>query len=238
MKETVIPSIIKIWTNASGRACLPGRLRAWLAGVMLVLLAGSAPCRADLVLSVTNVQWTSATEGTFEVVLENEGSSQIDVAGFSLEVTVPDGSMVNFADVTSATVSAPYLFDGTGTATVDPGFVFATIDSPPTRFTAADTEWTFPSIGVGAGDVFGLAFVSFLVLPAAPAGTVPIHLVAGGTSVSDADGNPIAFEARDGELHVSGISVPEPSTAAAALVVLAIGALSKGYRLRAHSQTN
>jgi hypothetical protein len=205
-------------------------------GFLLVIVAlgmalGPAPVRAaGLVISIDNVMGPTAGAGTFEVLLTNTellGGSSFGVASFTFELSVPSGTGVQFTDATTATVGAPYLFEGTGGASVDPGFTLSLDSFPNTGFIGSDTEFTFPSITVDPAQTFSLGLISYAVAANALPGNVPISFVAAGTSLADASGGPIPFntDSRNGV-----IPVPEPSSLVLALIGLGTSLL--GARLR------
>jgi hypothetical protein len=168
-------------------------------------------------MSIDRVTGPTAGAGTFEVLLTNTnpaGGQGFDVASFTFELMVPATSGVRFTGATTATVSAPYIFAGTGGASVDPNFMLSLDTFPNTGFSGTDAEFTFPSITVAPGNVFGLGFVTYAVLAGAPPGDVPISFVPPGTSLSDASGTPIGFQtdATKGVIHISGAAFPEPSS--------------------------
>jgi hypothetical protein len=162
-------------------------------------------------LSIGNYQQTSAG-GSFEVDLTNQKSASqtYGVAGFSIELSVPNSDGVQFSSVSTSTTSFPYIFEGTGTASVDPNFIFSSSTFPTTDFAAGDVEWSQPSIMVVPGATFGLALVTYSITPGTPGGTVPISFEST-TSVTDAGGNPIAFTSQNGSIRTM-LAVPEPSS--------------------------
>lgn len=182
-----------------------------LAGLLAVALCPTS-AKASFVMSIGNYHQTSPLAGTFEVTLSNTDNTTYNVAGFNFQLMLPNSSGVQFTGASTATVAHDYIFNGTGSATVDPGFMFSYDPFPNTSFTASDTEFTYPSIAVAPGSSFGLGLVSYNISPNAPAGTVPISFVALGTGLSDADGNAISFTTSGGSIQVHPASVPEPSS--------------------------
>jgi hypothetical protein len=182
--------------------------RAWIAAALLAFALPPASARAGgLTMSLADVTGPTAGAGTIEVLLadtDSPASQPYDVASFSFEVAVSPASGVQFMGATTATTDAPYIFEGTGEAS---------IDLPNTDVTGSDTEFTYPSIAVGPGVTFGLGLISYEVIPGAPAGDVPISFIPFGTSLSDALGGPITFgtDDQDGVIHIAGNAVPEPS---------------------------
>ena len=172
----------------------------------------------SLVMSVDNVTGPSAGQGTFEVLLTNTnpaGGTSYDVAGFSFELSVPAGSGVQFTGE-ALRLSAPLTSSrGLESASIDPTFTLSLDSFPNTQFSGSDTEFTYPSIAVGPGAVFGLGLISYSVSPQAPAGNVPISFVLPGSSVSDPSGRAIAdfqTDSSNGIIHVGVSTIPEPSS--------------------------
>ncbi|MDB5348933.1 MAG: hypothetical protein JWN86_180 [Planctomycetota bacterium] len=184
------------------------RLGAPLLIGLAILALWSGPTRADFSIAIDNIQGPVNGVGSFEVLLTNPaGAAQAqDAAGISIQLSA--GSGLHFTGVSTATAAVPYIFEGTGGATIDPGFQFSFDAFPDTQFTASDSEFTFAGITVNAGDVFGLALVTYSV-DAGASGDIPIEFQAG-TSLSDPGGAPIGFTATGGVVQVR--SVPEPST--------------------------
>jgi hypothetical protein len=102
-------------------------------------------------------------------------------------------------------------------------------------FTGADVALAVPSITVHPGEVFGLGFIRYSVMPGAPGGTVRVPFDALGTSLSDPSGNAIHFttDAGGGAIRIS--AVPEPSSltlVATALLAIAVARGSRGVFMR------
>jgi PEP-CTERM motif len=212
------------------------RLGRLLGILSLALILMPAPVLAGgLVMSIDNVTGPAGGLGTFEVFLTNtdlSGGQSFDVASFSFQLMLPSAFGVQFTGASTATVAATYIFEGTGGASVDPTFTLSLDSFPNTTFTGSDTEFTFPSITVGPGGVFGLGLVSYSVLPSAPPGDVPISFVSDGTSLSDAADALIGFQTdvAQGIIHVSGSAVPEPSSLL--LVFIGLGTVLAGLKRR------
>jgi hypothetical protein len=210
-------------------------IRTRLLGAILlfVLVALDGPARADLVLSIANLSGPTAGAGTFEVLLsstESPGGLDFDIASFSFGLNVPSGSGVEFTGASTATVSAPYLFAGVGIGSVDPGFQLSPDVFPNSGFAGADVALAVPSITVHPGDVFGLGFIRYSVLPGAPGGTVQVSFDPVVTSLSDPSGNPIDFmpDISGGAIRIS--AVPEPNSLVLLATALLTVAISRGLR--------
>ncbi len=169
---------------------------------------------ADLRVAVSNEVQT-ANGGTFDVELINDSSTHDDaIAGFSLELIVDPTAGIQFTGATSGVNE--YIFDGTGTQSIDPTFDFVSAASTSSDLIVGDSEWTYPDIAVGPGTTFGLAKVFFTVRPGTPGQTLPI-VFGIATGLTDAETNVVDFTAPDGSIEVMS-SVPEPSTALMLLV--------------------
>jgi PEP-CTERM motif len=172
------------------------------------------PARAGLIIQALNSTAAPGGTGAFDVIIIDNGGS-FNVAGFSVELSVPAGSVISFSDVTTDTLAATYLF---GTLQSQP-FTFDTF--PNQDFSAGDFTATAPGfVTLMDGDEFGLAHVTYAVDSGAPAGPVALSLVPTGTSLSDENGDGVSFTTSNGTITVSGPTVPEPSS----LVLAGLGA--------------
>jgi hypothetical protein len=209
-----------------------------VAAVFLSLVVLGGPARAGLVVSIANLTGPTAGAGTFEVLLSSTGSPgglAFDVVSFSFGLSVPAGSGVVFTAADTATLSAPYLFAGVGIGSIDPGFQLSPDGFPNRSFTAADVALAVPSVTLHPGDVFGLGFIGYSVIPGGPGGTVQVSFDAVGTSLSDPSGNAISFttDASGGAIRIS--AVPEPNSltlVGMALLAVAIARGSRGVAMR------
>jgi hypothetical protein len=73
---------------------------------------------------------------------------------------VAAASGVRFNDATAATASYPYLFDGTGGASIDRGFTMSLDSFPNTGFVGSDMEFMFASVAIDPGTTFGMGLIS------------------------------------------------------------------------------
>jgi hypothetical protein len=214
------------------------RLCKLLGLLSLALILIPTPVFAGpLVMSLDHVTGPTGGLGTFEVFLTNTepaGGQSFDVAGFSFELMLPSASGVEFTGANTATVGAPYLFDGTGGASIDPTFTLSLDSFPNTHLAGSDAEFAFPSITVNPGDVFGLGFITYSVAPNAPGSDEPITFISAGTSLSDAAGAGIDFssDTQRGVIHVRGGAVPEPGSLVLAATALGMMLLTRTFRYR------
>lgn len=204
--------------------------------VALVLPLLSTRAEAVLIMSISNVTGPVAGVGTFEVLLSNTaapGGTSFDVASFSFELAVSPASGVQFTAADTATISAAYLLDGVGGASVDPTFTLSLDPFPNTSFAGSDTAFLVSSIMLDPGDVFGLGLISYSVGSNAPPGDVQISFVPAGTSLSDAAGGRVNFntDSRQGVIKVAGAVVPEPSALALAITAISLTTIA-GARKR------
>lgn len=212
----------------------------------LAVLAGAGTAEANIVMRLADFQQSPSGTGSFEVLLDNNGVSSVYVAGFSFQLDLPTPSGVQYQGVSTATVSAPYVFAGVGGETFlgAGNFDFSNDAFPNTSFSASDIDWLssaadpvnpgLPAIEVAGGTTFGLGLVTYSFLPGGPGGLVPVNFVGAGTSLSNANGDPITFTAEGGNIELQ--AVPEPSTFAIGL--LAAGAIALAARRRRVSKAD
>jgi hypothetical protein len=134
---------------------------AWLA-------VGTTPTHADLILGITT---DSAVPGSstdsLDVTLTNQGSSSVNIAGFSFELnaTGPNASLVTFTDATVNSIAAPYIFaDSSFGPDITP-------EGMPDNYGQTIDALDIDSTGVGtmlaAGQVLSLGNVVFTLSPTA-----------------------------------------------------------------------
>jgi hypothetical protein len=192
-------------------------MRTWFTfPAVAILLLGAVPARAGtLDIVVTNTITAPGTAGQFEVDLVNNSASAVTIGGFSVDVLLSDTTFVTFTSIDNST-TAPYIFSITGS--FPPGFGSNLL---PMEASGFDTAASGGQV-VNPGETWGLAHVRYLVDPSAPLGTVvpmslelnPVDLPPpGGTSLADANGNPVAFSGlgSNGTITV-GTAVPEPAS--------------------------
>jgi hypothetical protein len=182
--------------------------------------------RAALIESVQSVAAPAGSSGlTFDVTLMNTGPGSFTIGGFTFGIQAST-SNITFAGVTTATTTAPYIFDGLGLFGPNIGNPPGT--NPPS-ITAGDL---FSVIGSGAtlgsGQTVGLGHVSFNVPSGAPAGPITISLVPSATSLTDASfptPNIIPINTlNSGTVTVTGGVIPEPSS----LLIVISGTVAGG----------
>ncbi|WP_165232638.1 PEP-CTERM sorting domain-containing protein [Aquisphaera insulae] len=202
----------------------------YLAIPILAAITGSmpTPALAGLLIEVRSTTAAAGGAGAFDVVLINQSGGDVDVGGFSVEVSVATSSGVTFTAVTTAT-SPAYVF---GTLQSPPPFNVTTL--PSTNLTALDTDMTSPGYAtLTDGATVGLMHVEFSVASWAASGPVAVSVVAGdGTEVTDVTGAPIdGLSATGGTITVTASAVPEPpSVVAMATAATGVGAISLARR--------
>jgi hypothetical protein len=84
----------------------------WIAAVAIALL-GSAPAKADVVISIQSPLNANAgdTGDSFDVTLTNTGPSAVSIAAFTFEISAANTDMT-FTDANTGTGLAPYIFAG------------------------------------------------------------------------------------------------------------------------------
>jgi PEP-CTERM motif len=193
--------------TASQPAATPGTRRrpAAAAGLAALLaLAGATPAPAQLIMQVQNSTAAPGGTGSFDVTLSDGPVGTFHVASFSVEVSVPGASGVQFTGADTSTTPA-YIF-GTDQA---PPYTFNSF--PNTDTTGSDFDVAASFVFLTPASAFGLGHFTYSVAAGTAAGPVTVTLVPGpGTSLSDENGNPVAFNAVNGTITVA--PVPEPAT--------------------------
>ena len=75
----------------------------------LFALPPPEPAHAGLIVQALDSTADAGGTGAFDVIVSDTGGT-FEVAGFSVELSVPGVSGVSFSDVTTGTLAAPYLF--------------------------------------------------------------------------------------------------------------------------------
>jgi hypothetical protein len=116
--------------------------------------------------------WASCTEVNTEFSTIRYGVRGSPIPETRFESMVASASGVQLTG--AAAVSGPYVFDGTGGASIDSGFAISPDSFPKTGFAGSDTEFTFASVGVDLRRAVGLGPITYQVDSKAPAGDVPL----------------------------------------------------------------
>jgi len=184
--------------------------QVWLtAACAIAWVMGSAPARATPIFSITPATVGAGGSGEFEVILTNSGSP-IGVAGFNFEITTSN-TAITFTDITDNTVIDPYIYLGDSLLASGTGSILETPPSTAQDAQAGDYPLTGIGNTLGPGSAYSLGLVLFSVAPGAAAGPVTINF-GGATSLSDPNGNSIAFGSTPGQVIITApvIQTPEP----------------------------
>jgi hypothetical protein len=202
--------------------------RVWLtAACAVACVMGTGTARADLVFSMTPGSASAGGSGSFDVVLTDTGGD-FNVAGFNFEVTTSDTDVI-FTDITINTVAAPYIFAGDSLLAAP--VTGSILENPPSTAQdaqAGDVTADFTNKAIADGDEVGLGHVLFTIAPGASPGPVSIDF-GSATSLSDAEGDLIAFDNSGGTLTITGGTVvtPEPAMTGVLGLALIIGLISR-----------
>jgi hypothetical protein len=186
--------------------------RSWppIALAASLTLLASAPCRADLNITVESVTVRAGSSGNaLDVTVTSTGPDTVTVGSFAFELTVTT-SDITFTSATTGTTTVTYIFSGNS--------LFGPTISTSSGQTL-DASDTFATIGsgttLGPGGTLstaGLGHVFFDVSAGAPSGPIAVTLTPfPTTSLSDPSFNDIPItHLVNGQITVS--PVPEPAT--------------------------
>jgi hypothetical protein len=235
------------WHAASSgarRQIVSGRRLALVLVLIVTACLGTVtPCRAEgLVIEAPNLTGVlPGSTGSFDILLMNTnstGGASFNVASDNLAVSISGPAGITITNVTTSTV-ATYIFE----QSIDTNFglPFASINSPPTSFSAndaGDVAAGYPGFQVVApGQSYGLALVTYMVSSLAPpgaVGTISINSINAGTSLSDDQGNLLSFTPVNGSISLLSSSVPEPASIIPAATAVLIG-IAAAWRHRRSS---
>jgi len=179
------------------------------------------------VQSVTDA--AGSTGDTFDVTLINTGTPVI-IAGFSFGLNVGTSDLM-FTGVSTGTTTAPYIFDSQSLFGPD-----ISVQPPALPGQTLEAEDIFATISsgatIGTGVTVGLGEVTFNLDPGTPSGGIPLSFISADGSLTDQNGNPIAFSTEDGTVTVTGTAAaPEPAMSGFLCTVL-IGLIGAFHLLR------
>ena len=202
------------------------RLGTLLATALAAVLLFAPPARADFVFSLEPGITASAgsTGNSFDVLLTNTGPSSVTIGGFSFGITAADPA-INFTEANISTTADTYIFNGDS--------LFGPTISTLTGQTLEASDFSASSgTAIGSGVTFGVGHILFNVDSGATPGPIAVTFEdAPTTSLSDADGNDIAFTTVPGAITItSPATVPEPSTEAFLACAFAALAIARGRR--------
>lgn len=217
------------------------------AALMLGVLTLARESRAGgLVISAPDITGAPGSSGEFQVLLTNtnpSGGASYNVAGDSFELYLDNANgRVLFTNVAiPGAGSAPYIYS---VSTADqlgiPLYTEPNNPFPTNVFTAGDSGYFvkggYPGYTtVNPGDVYALGLVSYSIAPTASPGGPPIAIdfvgIGTSTSLSDENGNPIAFSTTAGSVTITAVT-PEPSSWVLATTAVGIFVLSRVRRRR------
>ncbi len=228
--------------SGSRRAVGSGRRLALVLVLIVTACLGTVtPCQAEgLVIEAPNLTGVlPGSTGSFDILLLNTnsaGGASFNVASDNLAVSISGSAGITITNVTTSTV-ATYIFE----QSIDTNFglPFASINSPPTSFSAndaGDVAAGYPGFQVVApGQTYGLALVSYMISSTAPSGvvdTISINSINAGTSLSDDQGNLLSFTPMNGSISLLSSSVPEPASIIPAATAVLIGIAAAWRRRR------
>jgi hypothetical protein len=207
------------------------RLALVLVLIVTACLATVTPCRAEgLVIEAPNLTGVlPGSTGSFDILMMNTnstGGASFNVASDNLDVSISGPAGITITNVTTSTV-ATYIFE----QSIDTNFglPFASINSPPTSFSAndaGDVAAGYPGFQVVApGQTYGLALVTYAISATAPPGavdTISINSINVGTSLADDQGNLLSFTPVNGSITTL-FAVPEPASVIPAATAVLIG---------------
>ena len=190
-------------TTSMNKSC-----RLLLPVAIAIGLLGAAPAPAGTIdFSIQSVLASSPSSGNaLEVFLTNNTAGAVVIDAFTFGLSEASNTII-FTSATTATVHT-YIFAGNS------------LFGPTINNTAAAGSLTAGDLWAGAGNGFsvgtgvtvGLGEVFFNV-PSGAAGPYTVSFVAGQTSLSDINSNPISIgNETSGTITTPSSPVPEPST--------------------------
>jgi len=190
-----------------------GTVNGYRALVLAIgFMASAALAHADLVINLQPVSDAAGSTGdTFDVTLTNTGPGSVIIAGFSFGLSVGTTDLT-FTDVTTGTTE-PYVFGAD--SLFGPDISVQPANLPGQTLEAEDISLA-PGGGstIGSGVTVGLGEVTFNLSAGASSVGIPISFIEADDSLTDADGEAIAFSAVSGSIAVTGgtTATPEPVT--------------------------
>lgn len=183
------------------------RLSLSIAGLAAALLC-PMPGQAAVIIMIQPVSAFAGSSGnTFDILLQNTGSSTVNVGSFTFEINTPDAD-INLSSATTATVP-PYVFSGHS-------LFGPTINTTSGQTLDASDSYDVPFSGaaLGSGVTVGLGRITLDVSTTAALGSFPVSLVPSATSLSDPAGDTIPIDLFiGGQITIDANPVPEPGSA-------------------------
>jgi hypothetical protein len=197
-----------------------------LYATVLVWAVTALPASGEVIFEIGSVFTSQGSSGTIELDVQNIGGASIVIGGFNFEIS--GDSDIDFTGAGFST-SAPYIFAGDS---FDQANSLPLNISVGSSLAASDLSNSGNGDALGAGQIAGLALVTFNVSSAAALGPVTISFSTdpANTNLSDQNGDAITIDSfASGTIDV----IPEPSGAAmlvAALMGLGAWRLAGGRR--------
>lgn len=182
---------------------------------------------AEIIIGVQSVTYAAGSTGdTLDVTLTNTGPVDVIVGGFSfgLEVGTSD---LSFTGVSTGTTTATYIFGAD--SLFGPDISVQPPNLPGQTLEAEDIDALLGST-VGSGVTVGLGAITFNLSAATPSGPIQLSLIPIDNSLSDPNGDLIAFSTSNGTVTVTGGETPTPEPAASGVVVIALLSLLGAFR--------
>lgn len=203
------------------------RLRSLGLTVAVAALLGAIPAQATLLYSVQSVSVAAGTSGSLDVTLQNTGPSSVNIAAFTLglSVSTPD---ITFTGANTSTAST-YIFNGN--SLFGPGI--GTTPPPPGQIVlASDATADASDFVLASGATVGIGHILFDISLGAVLGGDTVTLAAFPiTSLSDSLGGNVDFTGSNGTLTITP-AAPTPEPATFFLTLLALPAFAWARRKR------
>lgn len=201
-----------------------------LAGVAVLLLLGTVPAQAALILQAPAITGAVGSTGTFDIVLQNTGVVSIPIGGFSFGISTTNPG-ITFTSATISTV-APYVFG------VDSLFGPEIATTTGASLVASDSPLSVLAVAVASGATVGLGHVTYSIAGDAATGLFAITFSPAATSLADGFGAGIPVDVlTSGTLDVTAVvtAVPEPASLGLTGGPLLLAVLALRKRARAVS---
>ena len=161
-----------------------------MTNALVACLLAAASARADVVFSTDSVTvQPGENDGSFQVLVTNDGSAPVDISYFEFEVATSDSDLT-FTESTTQAGSSPYVFAGWSGADGSDGGVTGT-STAGWYLVAYDYDHIAAGDTLDPGATASLGTVFFDLAPGAASGVIPIsfNTSSGITNVWDEYGN-------------------------------------------------
>jgi hypothetical protein len=166
-----------------------------MTNAVVACLLATASARADALFSTESVTaQPGENNGSFQVLVTNDGSSPFDISYFEFEVTTSDSDLT-FTESTTQAGSSPYVFAGWSGADGSDGGVTGT-STAGWYLVANDYDHLAAGDTLDPGATASLGTVYFDIAQGAAPGVIPIsfNTSSGITNVWDEYGNAVGAE--------------------------------------------